>query len=102
MRWAALYRRPPILRAVSASQIRAGHAANQARINARYGPALPSSPQLRGEADAAHHSAVISHARVASTPLQSRSCRDENVADSKRSATPYCSWVTVPLYFARI
>src|SRR5258705_12789387 len=32
---------------------------NQARINARYGPALPSSPQLRGEADAAHHSAVI-------------------------------------------
>jgi uncharacterized membrane protein len=28
-------------------------------MNARYGPALPSSPQLRGEADAAHHSAVI-------------------------------------------
>src|SRR5580692_10301056 len=44
MRWAALYRRPPILRGVSASQIRADHAANQARINARYGPALPSSP----------------------------------------------------------
>src|SRR6266849_10769795 len=64
MRWAALYRRPPILRGVSASQIRADHAANQARINARYGPALPSSPQLRGEADAAHHSAVISHARA--------------------------------------
>jgi hypothetical protein len=41
---------------VSASQIRADHAANQARIAARYGPALPSSPQLRGEADAAHHS----------------------------------------------
>jgi hypothetical protein len=61
---AALYRRPPILRGVSASQIRADHAANQARINARYGPALPSSPQLRGEADAAHHSAVISHARA--------------------------------------
>src|SRR5260370_37609936 len=35
MRWAALYRRPPILRGVSASQIRADHAANQARINAR-------------------------------------------------------------------
>ena len=62
MRWAALYRRSPILRGVSASQIRADHAANQARINARYGPALPSSPQLRGEAGAAHHSAVISHA----------------------------------------
>src|SRR5260370_42432434 len=59
MRWAALYRRAPILRGVSASQIRADHGANQARINARYGPALPSSPQLRGEADAAHHSAVI-------------------------------------------
>ena len=42
----------------------ADHAANQARINARYGPALPSSPQLRGEADAADHSAVISHARA--------------------------------------
>ena len=28
------------------------------------GPALPSSPQLRGEADAADHSAVISHARA--------------------------------------
>ena len=64
MRWATLYRRPPILRGVSASQIRADHAANQARINARYGPALPSSPQLHGEADAAHHSAVISHARA--------------------------------------
>src|ERR1700730_7416602 len=46
MRCAALYRRPPILRGVSASQIRADHAANQERINARYGPALPSSPQL--------------------------------------------------------
>jgi hypothetical protein len=34
MRWAALYRRPPILRGISASQIRADHAANQARINA--------------------------------------------------------------------
>ena len=45
MRWAALYRRPPILRGVSASQIRGDHAANQARINARYGPALPSSPR---------------------------------------------------------
>src|SRR5258708_1927088 len=33
--------------------------------NARYGAALPSSPQLRGEADAAQRSAVISHARVA-------------------------------------
>jgi DNA-binding transcriptional LysR family regulator len=33
MRWAALYRHPPILRGVSASQIRADHAANQARIN---------------------------------------------------------------------
>ena len=30
MRWAALYRCPPILRGVSASQIRADHAANQA------------------------------------------------------------------------
>src|SRR5258707_3411827 len=37
MRWAALYSRPPILRGVSASQIRADHAANQARMNARYG-----------------------------------------------------------------
>src|SRR5882672_5617895 len=34
MRWAALYRRSPILRGVSASQIRADHAANQARIDA--------------------------------------------------------------------
>src|ERR1700691_3065135 len=32
MRWAALSRRPPILRGVSASQIRADHAANQPRI----------------------------------------------------------------------
>jgi hypothetical protein len=32
MRWAALYRRPPILRGVSASQIRADHAANQGRV----------------------------------------------------------------------
>src|ERR1700733_9206187 len=32
MRWAALYRRPPILRDVSASQIRARHAANRERI----------------------------------------------------------------------
>jgi hypothetical protein len=47
MRWAAFSRRPPILRGVSASKIRADHAANQARINARHGPALPSSPQLR-------------------------------------------------------
>jgi hypothetical protein len=50
------HRRPPILRGVAASHIRADHAANQARINARYGPALPSSPQLRGDADAAYHS----------------------------------------------
>src|SRR6266852_8299197 len=34
MRRASLYRRPPILRGVSASQIRADHAATQARINA--------------------------------------------------------------------
>src|SRR5882672_6712658 len=61
MRWAAPYRCSPILRGVSASHIRADHAVNQVRINARYGPALPSSPQLRGEADAAHHSDVISH-----------------------------------------
>src|ERR1700691_5538104 len=61
MRWAALYRRPPVLRGVSASHIRADHAVNQARINARYGPALPSSPQLRVEADAAYHSAVIGY-----------------------------------------
>src|SRR5882757_839872 len=46
MRWAALYRRPPIPRGVSALQIRADHAANQARINARYGSALSSSLQL--------------------------------------------------------
>jgi hypothetical protein len=58
------HRRPPILRGVSASHIRADHAVNQARINARYDPALSSSPQLSGEADAAHHSAVISHARA--------------------------------------
>src|SRR5882757_7008454 len=32
MRWATLYRRPPILRGVSASQIRADHAANHARL----------------------------------------------------------------------
>src|SRR5271170_3559048 len=66
MGWAALFRRPPILRGVSAPHIRADHAVNQALINARYGPALPSSPQLRGEADAAHHSAVISHQASAS------------------------------------
>ena len=64
MRWAALYRRPPILGGLSAAKIRADHAANQARLNARYGPELPSSPQLRGEADRAHHAAVISHARA--------------------------------------
>ena len=58
MRWAALSRRHPILRGVSASQIRADHAANHARINVGYGPSLPTSPQLRGEAHAAHHSAV--------------------------------------------
>src|SRR5712692_9582298 len=58
MRWAALYRRPPILRGVSASQIRADHVANQARINARYGPALPSSFQLRGEAGVAQTQVV--------------------------------------------
>jgi hypothetical protein len=61
---AALYRRAPIPRAVSASPICTDHAANRARISARYGPALPSSPQLRGEADAARHSAVISHSRT--------------------------------------
>src|ERR1700683_254347 len=60
MRWAALSRRPPILGGVSASHIRADHAVNQARVNARYGPALPSSPQLCGEADAAYHSTLIS------------------------------------------
>src|SRR6267142_6139162 len=65
MRRTALYRRPPILRGISASQIHANRAANQARINAPYGAALPSSPQLRGEADAAQRSAVISHARAA-------------------------------------
>ena len=32
--------RPPIRRGVSASQIRADHAANRTRMNARYGPAL--------------------------------------------------------------
>lgn len=64
MRWAALYRRPPILRGVSTSQIRVDHAANQAQINARYGPALPSSLRWRSEPDAAQHSAMISHARA--------------------------------------
>jgi hypothetical protein len=34
MRWAALYRRPPILRRVSASQIHADHATNRAWMNA--------------------------------------------------------------------
>jgi short-subunit dehydrogenase involved in D-alanine esterification of teichoic acids len=53
-----------VAKKLTAEQIRADHAANQARINARYGPALPSSSQLRGEADAAHHWAVISHARA--------------------------------------
>ena len=61
MGWAALFRRPPILRGVSASHIRADRAVNQARIIAHYGLVPPSSPQLRGEADAAHHSDVISH-----------------------------------------
>jgi hypothetical protein len=37
----------PILRGVSAFQIQADHAANQLRINASYGAAFPSSPQLR-------------------------------------------------------
>jgi hypothetical protein len=37
----------PILRGVSAFQIQADHAANQRRINASYGAAFPSSPQLR-------------------------------------------------------
>jgi hypothetical protein len=64
------YRRPPILRGVSASHIRADHAVNQARINVRYGPALPSSPQLRGEADAAPHSDRISHARGLDSELK--------------------------------
>src|SRR5580704_2595025 len=45
MRWAALYRPPPILGGVSASEIRTDRAANQAWINARYGPALPSWPR---------------------------------------------------------
>jgi hypothetical protein len=40
MRWATLYLRPPIRRGVSASQIRADHAANRTRMNACYGPAL--------------------------------------------------------------
>ena len=35
IRWAALYCRPPILRGVSASQIRADYAANHALMNAR-------------------------------------------------------------------
>src|SRR5271170_2927216 len=38
MRWAALDRRPPILRGVSTSQIGADHAANQSRIKARLLP----------------------------------------------------------------
>src|SRR5260370_25825865 len=43
MRWAALFRRPPILRGVSASHIRADHAVNQARINAHCVVQFPSS-----------------------------------------------------------
>src|SRR5271170_5985863 len=38
MRWAALYRRPPVLRGVFASQIPAGHARDPARIIAVYDP----------------------------------------------------------------
>src|SRR5580700_9230569 len=41
MGWAARFRRSAILRGVSASHIRADHAVNRARINARYASALP-------------------------------------------------------------
>jgi len=51
MRWTALYRRRPILRGVSASEIRADYVANRADKRS-LGPALPSSPELRGGADA--------------------------------------------------
>src|SRR5580700_5433276 len=96
MGWAALYRRPPILRGVSASQIRADHAANQARIDARYGPALPSSLRLRGEADAAHHSAVISHARGVRSPISnfhdsSTSCLKDVASGEDRDASAVLS-----------
>jgi hypothetical protein len=51
MRWAALSRRPPILRGVSASHIRADHAVNQARIGivkrrSRHQPQLTRSRLL--------------------------------------------------------
>src|ERR1700733_5160634 len=51
MRWAALYRRPPVLRDVSASQIRAGHAANSERIAQAQAikPAQQRSDELRGD-----------------------------------------------------
>src|ERR1041385_1460885 len=48
MRWAALYRCPPILRGVSASQIRADHATNQARIGSAPNVA-PVAPLFAGE-----------------------------------------------------
>src|SRR6266849_10373419 len=60
MRCAALYCRPPIPRGVSASQIRADHAANQARMNA-LGPVLPSQPQLRGDAKQGRREMQSSH-----------------------------------------
>src|SRR4029077_19270759 len=46
MGWAALSRRPPIFRGVSASQIRGDHAVNQARINA-VAPGLVDTAMLK-------------------------------------------------------
>ena len=48
MRWAAFYRFPPILRGVSASQIRADHDANQARIGSAPN-VVPVVPDCRRE-----------------------------------------------------
>src|ERR1700694_1856487 len=70
MRWAALYRRTPILRRVSASQIRADNAADQEQLNARYGPAPPSSPQLLPVNQAS--ACAFADAALLASPLRSR------------------------------
>lgn len=46
MRWATLYRHPPILHGVSALQIHAAYAANQERITARCKPDHQRSDEL--------------------------------------------------------
>src|ERR1700730_17789843 len=48
MRWAALYRCPPIFRGVSASKIRADHPANQAWIGSAVN-GVPVAPVCRRE-----------------------------------------------------